>query len=78
MFTLQKYIEHIGVNELARQLNVEGTTVSHWKNFRSAPRPHMAFALIQKTGGLLTWEGIFQPFVDNNNEDQLNFLGDKG
>ena len=77
MFTLQQYIEHIGVNELARQLRIEGTTVSYWKHFRSAPKVHTAYALIKKTGGLLTWEGIYQPFVDNNNEDQLNFLGDK-
>ena len=77
MFTLKEYIEHIGVNELARQLKIEGTTVSYWKSYRSAPRPHTAFALIKKTGGLLTWGGIYQPFVDHNNEDQLNFLGEE-
>ena len=73
MFTLQMYIEHKGVNQVAREVGVEGAAVSHWKLFKAAPRPHLAAMLIQMTNGLLTWEGIYQPFVDHNNEKQLEF-----
>lgn len=77
MFTLQEFIEHKGVNQVARDAGVESTTVSHWKSFRSAPRPHVAYKLIQMTSGLLTWEGIYMPYLNHNNEDQLNFLGEE-
>lgn len=73
VFTLQLYIEHKGAATVARELGVESATVSHWKLFKAAPRPHIAAALIQQTNGLLTWEGIYQPFVDHNNENQLEF-----
>jgi hypothetical protein len=71
IFTLQQYIGHKGVNQVAREVGVEGTAVSRWFNLKAAPRPHLAHLLIQMTNGLLTWEGIYQPFVDANNEDQL-------
>lgn len=73
MFTLQMYIEHKGVLQVARELGVEGAAVSAWKAYKTAPRPHLASLLIQMTNGLLTWEGIYQPFIDHNNEKQLEF-----
>lgn len=70
MFTLQEYIEHKGVNQVAREVGVESATVSNWKLLKASPRPHVAHLLITMTNRLLTWEGIYQPFVDHNNEDQ--------
>jgi transposase-like protein len=71
MFTLQMYIEHKGVNQVAREVGVEPTAVSAWKSFKSAPRPHLASLLIEMTNGLLTWESVYQPYVDHNNEKQI-------
>jgi hypothetical protein len=71
LFTLNMYIEHKGVLQVARELGVEGAAVSAWKSYKTAPRPHLAHLLIQMTNGLLSWEGIYQPFVDHNNEKQI-------
>lgn len=71
VFTLREYIEHKGVNQVAREVGVEGAAVSKWFNLKGTPRPHLAHLLIRMTNGLLSWEGIYQPFVDANNEDQL-------
>lgn len=73
MFTLQEYIEHKGVHQVAREMGLDASTVSAWKNFKAAPKPHHAHKLIQLTHGLLTWAGVYQPFVDHNNEAQLAF-----
>jgi hypothetical protein len=73
MFTLQNYIVAKGAPVVAKEMGVEEATVSAWKLFKSAPRPHLASALVRMTNGLLTWEGIYQPFVDHNNEKQLEF-----
>ena len=78
MFTLKEYIEHKGVHQVARETGVEASTVSAWKNFKAAPRPHLAHLLIETTNRLLTWEGIYQPFVDANNEKQLEMNLDGG
>lgn len=78
MFTLQQYIEHKGVAVVSRELDADIATVSQWKLFKSAPRPHTAAKLIALTNGLLTWASIYQPYVDHNNEQQLAFdFGDK-
>lgn len=71
MFTLQMYIEHKGAAVVARELDIEIMTVLNWKNFKHAPKPHSAARMIELTNGLLTWESIYKPFVDNNNEKQL-------
>lgn len=71
MFTLQMYIEHKGPAKVAEELGLELMTILHWKNFKHAPKPHSAAKLIELTNGLLTWESIYKPFVDNNNEKQL-------
>lgn len=71
LFTLQDYIEHKGAAEVAREVGVDDVAVHYWKTFQRAPRPHTAHKLIQITNGLLTWEGIYQPFVDQHNEMQL-------
>lgn len=73
VFTLQDYIEHKGGATVARELGVEEQTVSHWRILKTAPRPHHAHKMIQLTNGLLTWAGIYQPFVDHNNEAQVAF-----
>lgn len=73
MFTLQQYIEHKGVHQVAREMGVEAQSVSAWKNFKAVPRPHHGARLIELTNGLLTWASIYQPFVEHNNEKQLEF-----
>ncbi len=71
MFTLSQYIEIKGVHQVAREMGVEPPTVSAWKLLKAPPRPHHADRLIKATNNLLTWEGIYQPYVDHNNEKQL-------
>lgn len=73
MFTLREYIEHKGVHQVAREMGLDAATISQWKNFKAVPRPHNATKLIQLTNGLLTWASIYQPYVDHNNEAQLEF-----
>jgi len=72
-FTLTDYIDHKTGAQVARELGIEEQTVYYWKHKRSVPRPHTAAKLINLTGGLLTWESIYQPFVDHNIEEQLKF-----
>lgn len=73
VFTLQDYIEHKGPTAVARELGIDEQTVYHWRNYKTSPRPHHAHKMIQLTNGLLSWAGIYQPFVDHNNEQQIAF-----
>ncbi len=73
LFTLQDYIELRTGAAIARDLGVDEQTVYFWKSKRSAPKPHTAARLIALTNGLLSWEGIYQPFVDHHVESQLEF-----
>lgn len=73
LFTLRQYIEHKGGAQLARELGIDEQTVYFWKAMKTAPRPLIAHTLILTTNGLLTWEGIYQPYVDFNIDKQLKF-----
>ncbi len=71
MLSLKEYIDHKGVMNVAREVDVEPSTVSHWKALKAVPRPHTAAKLIELNNNLLSWESIYKPFVDHNNESQL-------
>jgi hypothetical protein len=71
--TLKDYVNAIGKAKLAEQLGITEEAIYYWTRYINAPRPHVAFRLIQISNGLLTWEKIYQPFVDNNVESQTSF-----
>jgi hypothetical protein len=79
MYTLKNYIDHKGAATVSREMGVSETTISFWYHFKTSPRPHQASKLITLTNNILTWEGIYQPFVDHNNESQVEMdFGEKG
>lgn len=73
--TLQAWIEQIGVERAAELLGVTTNTVYQWLRFEIAPKPVRAYEMIEKTHGVLTWEGIYHPYVAaklaQNNPNQL-------
>lgn len=71
MITLQDFINHKGGRILAAELGVDENTIYMWKAKKQAPRPHTAKKLIDMTAGLLTWDGIYGPYLEHNNETQL-------
>ena len=64
MITIQEYIIHKGCSKVAKELGVEVMTVLNWKNYKSVPKPETASRLVAMTNKVLTWESIYQPYVD--------------
>ncbi len=62
--TLREFIEHLGAGKLAMQLNVSRQAVAQWANFKAAPKPATAAEIIELSYGLVTWESIYQPYVN--------------
>lgn len=67
--TLVQYIQALGAPKVARTLGVEPSTVYYWAQYKSVPAPKTAAKLIEISLGLLSWESIYQPYIDNNSED---------
>ena len=59
------YIEKMGVRKTAKTLDVSPQTVLQWKNLETTPRPMTAHKIIELTGGILSWEDIYKPYVMN-------------
>lgn len=72
-FTLQDYIAHKGVATVAKELGCDTQTVYYWKDLKTAPRPAVASKLIELSGGLLSFESIYGPFVKKCKDGQLSF-----
>lgn len=48
---------------LMQNLAISPQLIDHWTSEESAPRPETAFELIEYTRGVLSWEGIYLPYV---------------
>lgn len=59
------YIDKMGVDKLAEKLNTTAPSVYQWKQLLTAPRPMMAYAIIELSGGLLDFNDIYSPYVNN-------------
>lgn len=57
------YIDKMGVDKLADKLGTSSPSVYQWKTLQTAPRPVMAFKIIQLTEGLLDFNDIYTPYV---------------
>jgi len=62
------YIEKMGVEALAEKLGTTPPSVYQWKTLQTAPRPVMAFKIIQLSGGLLDFNDIYKPYVDSKTQ----------
>lgn len=75
---LVTYIQGLGAPKVARAIGVEVATVYYWAQYKTCPRPIQAAKLIEISLGLLSWESIYQPYIDhinavNENPDDLDF-----
>lgn len=62
--TFPEYIEAVGVQKLAENLNMTRQNIHNWKVLEQSPRPEIAYRIILMSSGLMTWEKIYQPFVE--------------
>jgi hypothetical protein len=69
----QTVIKELGVPKIVEICGVSHTTVYAWVNLKSAPSPWEAHLLIKATSGLLSFEKIYRPYVDEleKTENQL-------
>ena len=71
LYTLQMYITQKGAANLSRELKVSESAVSFWFHMQNAPRPETAALMIEQTNGVLTWEGIYRPYVEHVRQKQI-------
>lgn len=64
--TLPQFIDGLGAGKVAGLIGVDPATVRYWRNFVNCPRPESAAKLIELSLGLLSWESIYQPYIDHN------------
>lgn len=62
---LQEFIDSVGQPQLAEMMKVTTATISGWRTYKIAPPPLEAFKLIEISHGALTWENIYDPFIDS-------------
>ncbi len=62
--TLQEFIDSVGQPTIADKLKITTQAVSAWRTYKVAPPPLEAFKLIELSHGALTWEKIYDPFID--------------
>jgi len=62
--TLQEFIDQTGQPIIAEKLKVTTQTVSNWRTYKVAPPPLEAFKLIEFSHGVLSWEKIYDPFIE--------------
>lgn len=61
---LAQYIALVGKPVIARYMDVSVTAVESWMKFDCAPSTLNAWKLIERAGGVLTWESVYQPYID--------------
>jgi hypothetical protein len=62
--TLQEFIDSVGQPTIAEKLKITTQAVSAWRTYRVAPPPLEAFKLIELSHGALSWEKIYDPFIE--------------
>lgn len=61
---LHQFINSVGQVKLAEMLGVTKATLSNWQLYKNPPPPLDAFKLITLSHGALTWENIYDPYID--------------
>ncbi|KEI71235.1 hypothetical protein [Endozoicomonas elysicola] len=60
---LSVYIQKHSDQQVAELLQVPVRTVASWRRLERAPKTLQALNIIQKSAGIVTWEGIYQPYA---------------
>lgn len=66
MITLREFFEKQSKEQkkkLQTCLGISSQLIDHWMSEDTAPKPETAYELIEYTRGLLSWDGIYLPFV---------------
>lgn len=64
--TMPQFLSMVGAKRAHKFWNIEGVSLSavrQWRRMTRAPRPNAALQIIEKSGGLLDWEGIYLPIA---------------
>lgn len=60
---LIEWIDQIGPTKISKMLGVSREAINQWKRCETSPKTMIAYEIIQKTHGMLDWDGIYMPFV---------------
>lgn len=63
MYTLTDYLNNVGHAAVARMLKTPRQQITQWANLQTSPTPQKALILIRLSGGMLTWQSIYEPFA---------------
>lgn len=61
--TLTDYIDTLGVPRLCKLYGIGRSTAYDWQNLNSVPKPKKAYLIIKKSGGVVSWKNIYEPYV---------------
>lgn len=59
----QEYIDKIGAAKLSQMLQCTEANVYKWRNLKGIPKPETAYKLIVISGGQLSFDRIFMPYL---------------
>lgn len=62
--TLQEFIDSVGQPTIAEKLKITTQAVSAWRTYKTPVPPLEAFKLIHLSHGALSWEKIYDPFIE--------------
>ncbi len=62
--TFIEYIDHIGIEELARMMSCTKQNIYKWRSLKGIPAPETAYILVLLSHGQLSFEKIYIPFLE--------------
>lgn len=61
---LSDYVTQIGIDKVCELYGVSSVTAHSWRKKESIPAPAKANEIVKITHGLVSWEKIYQPYFD--------------
>lgn len=72
---LAVYIQKHSDQAVAELLDIPIRTVAAWRRLERAPKTLQAFNIIEKSEGVVTWQGIYQPYARHRMRKNRQLFG---
>ena len=68
--TLKDFIDQVGQNEIAKELDVTQQAVSMWRNRGRIPMVKKIYHIVKMSKGLVSYAEVIEPYMKNQYKKQ--------
>lgn len=69
---LIEWLEAMGNKKVMALLGVSIETIYQWKRGDTSPKVMTAHKIVSSTGGIVTWESVYAPYVEKRTQKDPN------